>query len=122
MSPGVPSLRASRSTLACAVTVPAAAPDAYAVVQSPKVLAAALVAIETLRAGGVRVVMHAGGGSMKSQFRRADASGARHALIFAEDEIDRGEVGWKDLRDTSAAQRALPLATLGARAAELRTA
>jgi histidyl-tRNA synthetase len=48
--------------------------------------------IEALRAGGVSVV-HArtpartAWGSMKSQFKKADASGARHALIFGADEL-----------------------------------
>ena len=56
--------------------------------------------------------MHAGGHGMKAQFRRADASGARHALVFGADEVARGEVGLKTLRDPSAAQRSLPLAAV----------
>ena len=42
---------------------------------------------------------------MKSQFKSADASGARHALIFGADELARGEVAVKPLRDAAAAQR-----------------
>jgi histidyl-tRNA synthetase len=38
-------------------------------------------------------------GSMKSQFKKADASGARYALIFGEDELARGMVVVKSLRD-----------------------
>ena len=34
--------------------------------------------------------------SMKSQFKRADASGARYALIFGDDELERGEVALKE--------------------------
>ena len=53
--------------------------------------------------------MHAAGadglGSMKSQFKTADASGARYALIFGADELARGEVAVKSLRDAAAAQR-----------------
>ncbi len=73
-------------------------------------LAAALLAVEQLRAAGVAVLMHAGGHGMKAQFRRADASGARHALVFGADEVARGEVGLKSLRDPSVPQRSLPLA------------
>jgi histidyl-tRNA synthetase len=48
-------------------------------------------------------------GSMKSQFKRADASGARYALIFGADELARQEVTVKSLRDASALQTAYPL-------------
>ncbi len=46
----------------------------------------------------LRLVMHCDGGSFKSQFKRADKSGARFALILGEDEIIRGEIGIKPLR------------------------
>ena len=66
-------------------------------------------ACETLRAAGLSVLMHAAGadgwGSMKAQFRRADASGARYALVFGDDELARGEVAVKPLRDAAAPQR-----------------
>ena len=42
---------------------------------------------------------------MKAQFKRADASGARYALIFGDDELARGEVAVKPLRDAAAPQR-----------------
>jgi histidyl-tRNA synthetase len=45
-----------------------------------------------------------GMGSMKSQFKKADASGARHALVFGSDELARGMVLCKSLRDGSGAQ------------------
>ena len=48
--------------------------------------------------------------------------GARYALIFGDDEIARGEVALKDLRDAAAAQRSLPLAGAAAWAADLATA
>ena len=70
--------------------------------------------------------MHAAGaeswGSMKSQLKRADASGARHALIFGDDEVARGEVAVKPLRDTSAAQYSVQLARVNEWAGALRTA
>jgi histidyl-tRNA synthetase len=56
---------------------------------------------------------------MKTQFKRADASGARHALIFGADELARGEVSLKSLRNADAPQRSLPLAEAAAWAAEL---
>jgi hypothetical protein len=76
------------------------------VLPSAEALPAAIPLIESLRAAGVAVVMHAAGkeawGSMKSQFKKADASGARHALIFGADELARGEVAVKPLRDAAA--------------------
>jgi histidyl-tRNA synthetase len=105
-----------------AVPVPGAAPLVYAVLPSPDALPQAMVVLEQLRARGIAVQMHAGGGGMKAQFKRADASGARYALIFGPDELARGEVALKDLRDAAAAQRTLPLAHAADWAAELRTA
>ena len=102
-----------------AVPVPDSAPRVYAVLPSAAALPAAMVAIEALRAQGVSVLMHAGGGGMKSQFKRAGASGARYALIFGDDELARGEVGCKDLRDPAAAQRGLALASVAQWGAEL---
>jgi histidyl-tRNA synthetase len=56
----------------------------------------------------VSVQMHAGSaegmGSMKSQFKKADASGARYALIFGADELAAGVVTVKALRDGTGAQ------------------
>lgn len=101
---------------------PSAAPAVYAVLPSPAALPRAMAALEQLRAAGVAVQMHAGGGGMKSQFKKADASGARHALIFGDDELARGEVACKDLRDAATPQRCFPLASVADWAAELRTA
>jgi histidyl-tRNA synthetase len=101
-------------------------PDVYAVVPSIDALRAAMRAAETLREAGVSVLMHAAGkdawGSMKSQFKRADASGARHALIFGAEELARGEVALKPLRDAAAPQSTRRLADVAAWARELRTA
>ncbi|HJW12910.1 MAG TPA: histidine--tRNA ligase [Albitalea sp.] len=104
------------------IAAPDASPVAYAIVPSPAALASALAVLETLRTAGVSVLMHAGGGSMKSQFKRADASGARYALIFGDDEVARGELSLKNLRDAAAAQRALPLAGVSSWAADLLNA
>jgi histidyl-tRNA synthetase len=93
-------------------------PDAYAVVPDPAAMPQVLPALQALRAAGARVVMHAGGGSMKSQFKKADASGARHALIFGQDELARGEVAVKSLREEGAPQRTIALAQLATLAAD----
>jgi len=84
--------------------VPDAAPSAYAVIGEGVDLPRVLVALDALRAAGVSVQMNAGGGSMKAQFKRADASGARHALIFGAEELAQGLVGVKPLRDAAAMQ------------------
>lgn len=85
------------------IQVPAAGLDAYAIVPDASVFARAMALLRTLRGAGVSVQMHATGasdlGSMKAQFKKADASGARHALIFGADELARGEVTVKALRD-----------------------
>ncbi|MFX8055754.1 His/Gly/Thr/Pro-type tRNA ligase C-terminal domain-containing protein, partial [Acinetobacter baumannii] len=70
----------------------APAPDVYAIVPDPADMPRLLPALEALRESGVAVQMHAGGGSFKSQFKKADASGARFALVFGADELARGEV------------------------------
>ncbi|MCD2513702.1 histidine--tRNA ligase [Comamonas endophytica] len=96
------------------VATAAPVPDAYAVVPDAAALAQVSRVVQQLRAAGVSVQMHspsgaAGGagegmGSMKSQFKKADASGARFALVFGADELARGEVTVKSLRDGSGAQ------------------
>ena len=102
-----------------ALPVPVAAPVAYAVVPSSQQLPQVLPVLEALRAGGVSVQMHAGGGSMKAQFKKADASGARYALVFGEDEVARGVVAVKPLREAATAQAERPLAQASAWAHEL---
>ena len=109
---------------AAQVTVPVVAPRVPTPSSLlPGALPVAMVACEALRATGVTVQMHAAGrdswGSMKSQFKRADASGAFFALIFGDDELALGQVALKSLRDASTPQRSLPLATVGQWASEL---
>jgi histidyl-tRNA synthetase len=105
------------------VPMPPATPDVYAIVPDANALAAAIATCDALRGLGIAVAMHAAGsdgwGSMKSQFRKADASGARHALIFGADEGARGAVSIKPLRDADAGQRTVALAELAAWAATL---
>jgi histidyl-tRNA synthetase len=104
---------------AVGIVPPVAAPDVYAIVPSSDQLLIAMSTIECVRRAGVSVVMHAGGHSLKTQFKRADASGARHALIFGADETLRGEVALKSLRDASLPQRNLSIAAITQWANEL---
>ncbi|WP_431261296.1 histidine--tRNA ligase [Roseateles chitinivorans] len=101
--------------------VPSSAPDVYAILPDASALPQAIPVLEALRAEGVAVQMHAGGGSFKSQFKKADASGARFALVFGPDELARGEVAVKPLRGEGE-QVTRPLNTVAAWAADLRTA
>ncbi len=100
-------------------------PDAYAIVPDVAALAQAIHCLETLRSNGLRVLMHAGNGetmgSMKSQFKRADASGARYALIFGQDELAQNMVTLKFLRDGQGEQKLLPLADLANWGADLQS-
>jgi len=57
-----------------------------------------LVLAEQLRDAGLRVELHCGGGSLKSQLKRADRSGARYALLLGETELATGQVSVKNLR------------------------
>ena len=100
----------------------APAPDAYAIVPSATGLPQVMVALEALRAAGVAVILHPGQSSMKSQFKKADASGAAFALIFGEDEVAQGSVAVKPLREPGAAQYTRPMATVADWAAELLNA
>jgi histidyl-tRNA synthetase len=95
--------------------IPEPVPDAYAIVPDAAAMPVVLRTLQALRAAGLKVQMHAasveGLGSMKSQFKKADASGARHALIFGADELAAGEVTVKSLRDGSGSQARHVLAT-----------
>jgi histidyl-tRNA synthetase len=99
----------------------AVGPDVYAIVPDASALPVVFKTIQTLRAQGMSVQMHAGAsegmGSMKSQFKKADGSGAQYALIFGGDELASGEVTLKALRDGAGAQEAVPLADVTARVA-----
>ncbi|KLR57389.1 MULTISPECIES: histidine--tRNA ligase [unclassified Diaphorobacter] len=102
------------------------AADAYAVVPDASALPVVMATLQRLRAQGVSVQMHSstaageGMGSMKSQFKKADASGARYALVFGADELARGAVTVKPLRD-SGEQAERPLAALAEWAATLQS-
>ncbi|MEO7404316.1 MAG: histidine--tRNA ligase [Burkholderiales bacterium] len=80
-------------------------PDAYVVHQGEQASALALPTAERLRDAGLAVVMHCGGGSFKAQMKKADASGARWAVILGDDEAAAGEVSLKSLRVERPQQR-----------------
>ena len=99
--------------------------DAYAIIPDAAAMPVALPALQALRSAGVSVQMHAAQGeapgSMKSQFRRADTSGARFALVFGPDELAQGCVGVKPLRDAAIGQQMRPLAGIADWAATLQS-
>ena len=92
------------------------APDAYVVHVGERATLLALEVAESLRDAGLAITVHAGGGNFGSQMKRADASGARFALIVGENEADARVVGVKPLRDAGE-QIALPPGELAARLA-----
>jgi len=89
--------------------VPApAAPDVYLVNVGDAAGRYALVAAERLRDAGLTVQRHGGGGSFKSQMKKADASGAAFAVIIGDDEAAAEEISFKFMR-AEAAQQRMPL-------------
>ena len=76
-------------------------PHAYLILVGEAAQKSGLLLAEQLRdrVDGIRILMHCGGGSFKSQFKKADKSGASLALIIGDEEIDQGTVGIKYLRE-----------------------
>lgn len=99
---------------ACAPLTPPAAADVFLMALDENLRAPALQLAEQLRTQlpGVAVVFHAGGGSVKSQFRHADKSGAQLACVLGPDEWARGEIALKWLRDSRQAQQTLPVSAV----------
>lgn len=85
---------------------PEAQIDAYLVLMGEEPQRQGLLLAEQLRdqLPGLRLLTHCGGGGFKSQFKKADRSGARYALILGEDELAKGVVGIKNLREQSEQQ------------------
>ncbi len=104
----------------------APAPDVYAVIPNGSVMAVAMQTLQTLRRAGVQAQMHASAGGagtgMKSQLKKADASGARYALIFGADELAENKVTVKSLRDGVGEQIQRPLDQVPSWAATLQSA
>ena len=86
----------------------AAGPDAFVVHAGEGAEVMAWRVAEQMRDAGLAVVLGAGG-SFKSQMKKADASGARFAVILGDAEVQSGQVSLKPLRG-DAPQQLLPLA------------
>lgn len=101
-------------------------PDAFAIVTDASAMPVVLRSLQALRKAGVSVQMQPSAGdtmgSMKSQFKRADSSGARYALIFGADELTSGQVTVKPLRDATSSQRQQPLDDIAGWARSLQSA
>ena len=109
--------------------IPQPAADVYAIIPDASALPQVFKTVQQLRAAGVAVQMHAaaggsaeGMGSMKSQFKKADGSGARFALIFGSDELAQGKVTVKSLRDGEGQQVQQALADVALWAGSLKSA
>jgi histidyl-tRNA synthetase len=74
------------------------APDVYLVNVGELAESAAFAIAERLRHAKVEVVLHAGGGSFKSQMKKADRSQARYALILGDDEVNTQQVTLKPMQ------------------------
>lgn len=100
---------------ACGVTPPAENPDVYVVHQGEPAARLAFVMANTLRGAGLKTVLHCGGGSFKSQFKKADTCGARFAVVIGEEEAQNRVVSVKRLTgDAMGEQMSLPLDAVAA--------
>ena len=95
-------------------------PDVFVMAQGEVAQRTALKLSEELRDAfpGRGIIVHCGQAKFKTQFRRADESGARLALIVGDDELARGVVALKPLRGAETTQSEYPLAELTARVDE----
>ena len=79
--------------------LPAApAPDVYLVNQGEGAALYALTVAQALRAAGLKVIQHCGEASFKSQFKKADASGAAVAVVLGDNEVAQQQAVVKPLR------------------------
>jgi len=76
-------------------------PQAYLVLLGEAAERQGMALAERLRDAGLRIECNCGGGSLKTQLKRADRSGAPHALLLGEDEVRAASVTIKNLRDGS---------------------
>src|SRR5574343_241821 len=83
----------------------APSPDVYIVHQGEAASRLAFRVAEGLRDQGMDVLLHCGGGSFKSQMKKADSSGAIFAVIIGDDEAVNGEAQLQSLREEGVEQR-----------------
>ncbi|SFO17736.1 histidyl-tRNA synthetase [Nitrosospira briensis] len=86
--------------------IPCPVPDAYVIHQGEAAHDLAWKMARQLRDEGLKAVLHCGEGSFKAQMRKADASGARFAIIIGDDEAQAGEISIKPLREAAEQVRA----------------
>jgi histidyl-tRNA synthetase len=91
-----------------AASLPKLEPDVWLVHQGDAADKAAPAVAEQLRDAGLHVVLHCGGGGFKAQMKKADASGARFAVIIGDNEAAAGQLTLKPLRQV-AEQRTMAL-------------
>ena len=85
----------------CGEKVPNFVPDVYVIHQGEAADGFAWKTVKQLRDGGLKALLHCGGGSFKVQMKKADASGARFAVIIGDDEVRAGEISIKPLREAA---------------------
>ena len=85
------------------ICIPQQNPDVYIVAAGTKAQPHAIFLAEKLRdkVPGIKVVTNAGGGSFKSQFKKADKTAAKFAIIIGDNELEQGKYGVKPLLDDS---------------------
>ena len=105
---------------ACGGKAPTEDADVYVAAVGEGTLERAFAIAEELRDSvtGIRIEVNLGGGSFKSQMKRADKSGAEFALILGEQELAEGKVGIKPLRSTDE-QKSVALEELAATLADI---
>ena len=105
---------------ACGGKAPTEDADVYIAAVGEGTLERAFAIAEELRDSvtGIRIEVNLGGGSFKSQMKRADKSGAEFALILGEQELAEGKVGIKPLRSTDE-QKSVALEELAATLADI---
>ncbi|MGH6611735.1 MAG: histidine--tRNA ligase, partial [Burkholderiaceae bacterium] len=86
--------------------------DVYVAHQGGATATQAFLVAERMRDAGLDVICHAGDASLKSQMKRADASGAEYAVIIGEAELASNSAAVKNLRAAGAEQRIVPLEIL----------
>ena len=83
----------------CGKEIPHVGPDIYVVHQGENATRFAWETVRYLRDEGLKAILHCGDGGFKSQMKKADASGARFAVIIGDDEANSTEITIKPLRE-----------------------
>ncbi len=84
---------------------PIAPLDVYVVHQGEQAQSMAWRVAEVMRDEGLKVILHCGGGSFKSQMKKADGSAATYAIIIGDDEVAANAVMLKPLRSGGEQQK-----------------